>query len=261
MWFTNLFSWLTSGIVFRFHRNKATSSVEEAGPFSDCIKLTTKLFNEVIVPELTAAATDEFPQWRYPRSIVTGDQGLENGSDERDVFQLLQAVEHAVKKAYAQVIGVIEKQTPARSPDNERLLLALAREKLKAAATRDKIIKAIDNYKEDILGHPINIVLAAFLMDLSNQNTVSKVGIYDYSFKNGATRTAKSFLNTFPYDYLAAVYMIGFDCYVRMVAQPPTIEYFRREALPIEEDVFKNRAYSDIANVSKGGCLIVFSFC
>jgi len=256
MWFTNLFSWLTSGIVFRFHRNKATSSVEEAGPFSDCIKLTTKLFNEVIVPELTAAATDEYTQWQYPRNIVTGDQGLENGSDDRDVFQLLQAVEHAVKKAYAQVIGAIEKQTPARSPDNERLLSSLARQKLKAAATRDKILKEIDIYKEEILGHPINIVLAAFLMDLSNQNTVSKVGIYDYSraangTANGVARTAKSFLLTFPYDYLAAVYMIGFDCYVRMVAQPPTIEYFRREGLSDDHfEVYRNRAYSDIENVS-----------
>lgn len=242
-------------LLIRFNRNKAVCGEGELGPFRDCIRMTTALFEKVIIPELTAAATDEFPQWRYPKQILTGETGLESNRDDRDLFQLLKSVEQSVKTACTQVHMSIDRQTNSmKSPENDVLLAHFQRMKLKAAATRDKIIEAIQNFKEELLGHPINIVLAAFLMDLSNQNTVTKVGIYDYAYRYGVARTARSFFNTFPYDYLAAVYMIGFDSYVRMVAQQPTIENFKREAASME--VFTDRAYSDIENVSIFCCYL-----
>ena len=232
---------------FRFNRFQATSDDDERGPFRDCIKKTSDLFNKVILPSLEAAATDDFPQWNNPKAALTGDSGLTSSRDDRDLFQLLNSVEENVKNTCAEVEKSVKnrKKEPELDDDTLRILRQTV---LTAVCTRDKIIQAIEEFKVEILGHPINIVLAAFLMDLSNQNTVTKVGIYDYAFRYGVPRSAKSFANSFPYDYLTAVYMIGYDSVVRMRTQKPTVDHFIK-AEPSSLGVFTQRAYSDIEKV------------
>jgi len=253
-------------MLFRFNR-KAVSTEGETGPFRDCIQMTTDLFDHGIIPSLTDAIK-ESPQWSIPFAILQGDAGLRSSRDDRDIFELLDSVELSVDKACSQIYDshkVVSTDVDAyeltiRQRDDMAAKIAQknseSNKMRKAAnATRSIIKEKIRTFKRQLLGHPINIVLAAFLMDTSNQAKVSKVGIFDYGFRNGKSRSAKSFINSFAFDYLAAVYMISYDCLVRMRSERPSIEYFKREASSME--VFTRRAQSDIEHVG----IVVLSFC
>lgn len=141
----------------------------------------------------------------------------ESSTDTRNVFEL-------VADLWDQTI---ETKTQAAGRDRR--------------VTQKKILTLIDSFRRDMLGHPINIILSAFLVNGSEP-------LWDYDRTNVKERDAKTFLETFPYDYLAAVYKQAFDYVVRKKTIIVTPKSMSEDQENIQ--TFLHRAKFDVKRVS-----------
>lgn len=124
-----------------------------------------------------------------------------------------------------------------------------------SAALATDLIDLLSKLKADLLGHEINIILAAFLMNTTktaSRNPPTMSTLFDFGrepcgcdMSSKRTRTPASFIANFPYDYLACIYKISVDCYLlRKVNVQPN--HF--QTAPMQ--MFHLRAQLDIKNVS-----------
>lgn len=171
----------------RDNRGDVRSDDPAFNPFDTCLQLVGTMYAEVEAIVRGADCRWEHLMATHHRTWAYKDE------DKRDMFQL---VEHLSDEADLRCIIIAATD-------------AANKVKSTAKTTRNIIKEAIRRFKTELLGHPINIILAAFMTkDFSEP-------IYDYDLKNEIKRTAKDFLDTFPYAYLAAVYKQAFDYVVR----------------------------------------------
>lgn len=97
-----------------------------------------------------------------------------------------------------------------------------------------------------LLSHPINIVMAAFLVGdqcLLDYDKVS-LGVDPVTkMPVNESRTAESFLLRFPYEYLAVVYKVSYELYVNKRFEMPAATWFQD---PTIMEPFLERARADI---------------
>ena len=221
-------------------------SVSESGegPFASSVKLAIDAF-DVISSTLRAAVVVNY-MWNTPLALIKGDGSLESEVNKDNIFELLETVEKSVKDTTTDIKNDINR--------SDLLDAVRARRTTETEEVQESILGLIDKFRVRILAHPINIILGSFLMDSGNQQTISKISIFDFEFlpstgpnKAPEYRSPKSFLNSFPYDYLAAVYKIAFDIVVRMKQVWPSVASFEEElsVLPI----YRRRAEKDIKEV------------
>lgn len=187
-------------------------------PFAACVELIDKMYASVDL--LTRAD----PRWA--RLLQVHNRTWVHGEDSRDIFQLAQ---HLFDEA---------KLTCELIADEDK---ALHRNSA-ARATRNEIIAVVQKFKVQLLGHPINIILGAFMVKDYLEP------IFDYDQKNGKQRSAKSFLDSFPFDYLAAVYKQAFDYVVRKETVCVTTQSMNKDQENVQ--VFLSKATKDVHEVA-----------
>lgn len=213
------------------------------------MSLASKTFDSIT--RILTSAKDSDPKWGAPLASVKGENSLE--SDNRhDIFELLQSVEQSVLSASFSI---------SQDLKYDKSIDELQRDQKTATAERfrNSIVDIIDKFKSSILTHPINIILGSFLIDSGNQQKISKISIFDFEYlPNGAPRSVESFLKSFPYDYLAAVYKIAFDVVVRMRPIWPCVANFQEEEYILP--VFRRRAHEDVREVRSRIylCLLIY---
>jgi len=208
------------------------------GPFADCLQMLNKLYIifEKNIARMKAASDPDAQAWS---NVLTSHLLILDSTEESDnmgLFVLLDALEDRISA----LVDDIDHRRRI-STDQETLS--------KKAALQ--LFEAIEWVKDRLLAHPINIIMAAFL--------VGDKCLYDYNkvvvkadLEEGSAmfrlRTAESFIKTFPYNYLAAVYKISFEIYVNKRYEMPTSSWLYGATCEAM-NVFHERAKEDIYEV------------
>jgi len=202
----------------------------EFNPFESCIKLVETFYDEVVTEAESGSS-------RWARLFRVHNKTWVFNEDSRDILQL---VKHLSDETDATCKLISEEDTAVNRISS-------------AKVTRNRIKETIRNFKVHLLGHPINIILSAFMVKEQDP-------VFDYDRKNDAPRTARGFLESFPYEYLAGVYKQAFDYVVRMA----TVCVSPQTMLKDEENVqtFTRKARQDVERVcfyKNPLCLLVFN--
>lgn len=219
---------------FRGYVADVFTDVNEEGPFSSCVR-EVRDFIDNVQQDLILARGDANPTiaQMFKRnfvciSIVLGK--FFSCDDARDTFALLHEFSTLLEDQYEK----ISKQNPTNVNEAARRFVDTGKGRA-------------DLLRSTLIGHPIIIVFAAFLLD---NHMLYDFGRLPASDKKGAswiTRDSKSFLSTFPYDYLACVYKMSVDAYLRHRVKFPLDEDFADEESNMI--VYRRRAINDVKNV------------
>lgn len=193
--------------------NVLTDSLTQ-GPFASCLKIVHDFFDATL--KLVKAASDVYAGWN---AIEMYDALYKDPVNDRNIFSLVDSMKVDIQ---------------AIAAESEAIPLSVQ--------TSTDILSMIATFKADLQGHEINIILGGFLMD--------GLTIFDFSYMPGGetlqTRTPrppKNFVSNFPYDYLACLYKISVDCYLRHLDKID----FKKES---NRSLYMDRARRDVNNVS-----------
>lgn len=189
----------------------------EFNPFATGVELIDDMYASVTLLTI--------PDPRWSRLLLVHNKTWVHGEDSRDVFQLVQ---HLHDEAIS-TCGIIVEEDKALHRQST------------AKTTRNAIHEVIRKFKVLLLGHPINIILGAFMVKDYLEP------IFDYDQKNGERRSAKSFLESFPFDYLAAVYKQTFDYVVRKETVCVTTQSMIKDQENLQ--LFSGKATQDVHTV------------
>jgi hypothetical protein len=117
---------------------------------------------------------------------------------------------------------------------------------LSDTSVSDAITRGVAFLKSKLLSHPINIVMAAFLVGdqcLFDYDRVSRGVDAVTKLPLDEPRAAQSFLQVFPYEYLAAVYKVSYELYVHKIFEMPASAWFHDATIMAP---FLERARADI---------------
>lgn len=206
------------------------------GPFASCVKVVKDYFHSV-----TKILTNvDHEAWKnvLAQNFMQYDAALD--INPPDLFVTLKLLEDAVMEAceIADIeIGVHKQDFHSRSTPR---------------GIRDNILLRTAVLRRKLLAHPINIVLAAFLVGDQCLFDYDKVcNRIDPTTRKPlwTPRTGLSFIKDFPYDYLACVYKISFEYFVNKRHEAPNAKWFKDQG---DMAIFNQRASEDIREVRHG---------
>jgi len=210
------------------------SQENETGPFYSCVH-EVRNFVTYVDSQLKEAQNRNYTDPDVARmfkenwmSISTHSRKFFLVGEDSNIFGLLDTF-----------ISVLDSIFDKVSKENNKssIVTSFAETFVAGIKTKSNDLKLI------LLGHPINIVLGAFLLD----NHM----IYDFgrvpNAESWRVRDPEWFVVTFPLDYLTLVYKMSVDAYLRHRTKIPQDEDFVIEIENME--VYRTRARSDVANV------------
>lgn len=200
------------------------------GPFASCVSVVKAFYADIEASLHTLHRIDPH-QANLWRNLLTVHNLIRSSGEYPDLFKLLDVLVERSENMVKDLDVVLNMVTP---PENLSRRLA--------KSIRDKV----DGLKRELLSHPINIVMAAFLVDekclFDYDNVAVGVDVETQKVKY-EPRSAKSFLDLFPYEYLSIVYKISYEIYVNKRSDKPLNSWFTdAEAMAI----FHERAREDI---------------
>jgi len=188
-------------------------------PFLSCTDLITQLYKDI--RDLT---TGQHVSTSWERVLRNHNATWVDGDDPRDVFQLLQHLSEETSRTYKLIVSEEEHSQRNTRPKETKIAIA----------------DVIRSFRTKLLGHPINIVLAAFMIK-------GKESLFDYDSTTTGRRTAKNFLLYFPYDYLAGTYKQACDYVLRKATRCVTHQSMEKDKENLI--LYREKAKADVKKV------------